>query len=131
GEARQEMDHPGGHGVDVAGCPGDGLGDHSPLPVEDARGEVAGLADDGREGRAHERRGLLVDGGDEPAPEDVEGDLVHGRSAGRRVYPTGGTSTITFEASSTRIRAAALTTTVDSRSSMIAGPSSVAPPPSA
>ena len=84
-EAREEVDHPGRHRVDVPRRAGDRLGDHAPLTVEHPRREVAGLADDGREGRAHERSGLLVDGGDQPAPEDVEGDLIHGRSRGRRV----------------------------------------------
>ena len=76
-EPIEEVDHPGRHRVDVAGRSGDGLGDHPPPAVEHARGQVPRLAHDGRERRAHERGGLLVDGGDQPAPQDVEGDLLH------------------------------------------------------
>jgi hypothetical protein len=83
GEARDEVDHPGRHRVDVARRAGDGLGDHAAAPVEHAGGEVAGLAHDRRERRAHERGGLLVDRGDQPVPQNVERDLLHGRCAPR------------------------------------------------
>ena len=100
-----------------------------PRAVEDAGGEVAGLADDRRERGAHERGGLLVDRRDQPVPEDVEGDLLH-RAPRARSEPAASPRSRS-SASSTRICAAAVTTTVDSRSSMIAGPSSAAPAPSA
>ena len=60
------------------GCAGDGLGDHPPAAVEHGVGEVAGLAHDRAEGRALQRLGLLVDGGDQALPEDLQLDGIEG-----------------------------------------------------
>ena len=62
--------------VDVAGRAGDRLGDHPAAPVEHGVGEVAGLAHDRAERRPLQGLGLLVDGGDQALPEDLQLDRV-------------------------------------------------------
>ena len=73
----EEVLHGQRHRVDVAGRARHRLRDHVAAPVEDAGGEVARLAHDRGEGRAHERGRLLVDDADQPVPADVEGDGIH------------------------------------------------------
>jgi len=80
-----EMGDGVGHGVDVSGRAGDGLGEHLAFRVVDAGGEVAGLAHGGREGGADEGLGLLLDHGDEAVPHDLAGDGGH-----RRLLVAGG-----------------------------------------
>ena len=67
----------GGQRVDVAGRAGDGLGDHAAARVEQAAGQVAGLAHDRAEGDPLQRLGLLADDADQVRPEDFELDAVH------------------------------------------------------
>src|SRR6185503_12710809 len=107
----QEVLHGQGHRVDVPGGAGDRLGDHVAAPIEDPRGEVARLAHDRGERRAHERGRLLVDHSDQAVPADVERDRIHhGASA-----PAG--SAIRVWCGSTVIAAPGPMTVVDSRSS--------------
>jgi hypothetical protein len=84
---RQEVLHRRRERVDVTRCAGVRLREHPAARVEERRGEVAGLAHDRREGRAHEGRRLLVHHGDEPRPEDLEGDRVQRRLSHRSPPP--------------------------------------------
>ena len=67
----------GGQRIDVAGRAGVGLGHHAAARVEQAAGQVAGLAHDRAEGDALQRLGLLADDADQVRPEDLEFDAVH------------------------------------------------------
>ena len=110
--------HGEGHGVDVPRRARHRLRHHPASPVEDTRGQIARLAHDGREGRAHQRGRLLVDDADQPVPADVEGDRI-------KIHDPG--YTISVRRSSTRSIAPGPATVVDSRSSMMAGPWKAAP----
>ena len=61
----------GRHRVHMAGGAGDGLGDHSALPVEHAGRQVTGLADRRREGGTDQGEGLFLDDRDEPVPHHL------------------------------------------------------------
>jgi hypothetical protein len=78
GELAQEMPDAFGHGVDVAGSAGDGLGHHAAVQVEDASGEIAGLAHGGGEGGADHGLRLLFHDGDQAVPHDLAMDLRQG-----------------------------------------------------
>ena len=111
-----EVAHAGGHRVDVAGRARQRLGHHVRVAVEHAAGQVLRLAHDGREGGAHQRHLLLVDHRQQPVPEHLEAEDVHHA-----------TVTTRFHRSSTTARPPGPITSVDSRSSTIAGPS-IRPP---
>jgi hypothetical protein len=75
-EMGDEVLHRFRHRVHVAGRAGHRLGEHAPVEIEDAGGEVARLAHDRREGRAHQRLRLLLDDRDQAVPHDLQPDLV-------------------------------------------------------
>ena len=82
------VEHVGGadrQRVDVAGRAGDGLGDHAAAPVEHRVGEIAGLAHDRAERGPLQRSRLLVDGGDQGLPQDLELDGVERARLCRRL----------------------------------------------
>ena len=66
------------HGIDVAGGAGDRLGHHAAMQVEDAGGQVAGLAHRGGEGGADHGLRLLLDHRDQAVPHDLAVDLREG-----------------------------------------------------
>ena len=66
------------HRVDVARRSRDGLRQHRAVGREDACREVARFAHDGREGGAHERLRLLLDDGEEAAPDQLISQFAHG-----------------------------------------------------
>ncbi|CAB3714706.1 hypothetical protein LMG26845_05972 [Achromobacter insuavis] len=68
-----------GHGVDVAGRAGDGLGDHAAVGQENAGRQIAGLARGGAEGRADQHLGLFLDHRQQPVPGQLEADALLGR----------------------------------------------------
>jgi hypothetical protein len=76
-ERRDEVPDRVGHRVDVPGCPGAGLGQHVAIRQEDARGEIAGFAHDGREGRPDQGRRLLIGSREQPVPDQVVAQDVH------------------------------------------------------
>ena len=71
------------------GVPGHRLGDHAAPQVVDPAREVARFPDDGAEGGAKDRLGLLLDDRDEPIPHYLPVDRVDGgiRSIGRYRHP--------------------------------------------
>ncbi len=77
-ERLQEVADRAGHGVDVAGRAGDGLGQHAALQVEHAGGDVAGLARRGAEGGAHQGLALLLHHRQQSVPHDLQLDLADG-----------------------------------------------------
>ena len=106
------------------------LGHRVPFRVEDHHRQVPALAHDGREGASDEGGDDLVGDPDEPVPHDGQAHRVDGGGAHE--------SLSSFASSATRLRCASTVarspgpiTQVDSRSSMTAGPSMVAPGPSA
>ena len=58
----------------MARCPGDGLGQHAPLEIEDAGRQIAGFTHDRAEGGAHQGLRLLLDHGDQAVPHDLQID---------------------------------------------------------
>ncbi len=100
--------------VDVSRCAGDCLGDHPATLVEHCVGQVAGLADDGGEGRALQRAGLFVDRGDEALPQHLELDRIEGHQLLL--------SAMSEPSSATSTTHPGRITVVVSRSSTIAGP---------
>ena len=75
GKLLQEMPDTFGHGIDVAGRAGDRLRHHAAVQVENAGGQVAGLAHRGREGGADHDLRLLLDDRDQAVPHDLAMDL--------------------------------------------------------
>ena len=71
----QEVADALGHGVDVTGRAGDRLRHHATVQIEDAGGQVAGLAHRGGERGADHGLGLLFHHGDQPVPHDLAVDL--------------------------------------------------------
>jgi hypothetical protein len=57
---------------------GDGLRQHAPLAVEDARRDVPAFAHDGAEGRAHQRLSLFLDHRQKAGPHDLKPGLGEG-----------------------------------------------------
>ena len=88
-EPREKVLHRPGHRVDVPRGPGHRLGDHAAPQVVDPAREVARFPDDGAEGGAKDRLGLLLDDRDEPIPHHLPVDRVDGgiRSMGRHRHP--------------------------------------------
>ena len=64
-----------GHGVDVAGRAGDGLGHHPAFRVEDPGRQVPGLTHAGAEGGAHQAEGLLLHHRDQPVPHHLQSQV--------------------------------------------------------
>jgi hypothetical protein len=71
GKLLQEETHRCGHGVHVTGGPGDRLGEHAAVEIEDSRGKITGLAHGVGEGRANERLRLLLDHSDQSVPHEL------------------------------------------------------------
>ena len=61
---------------------GDGLRQHSPVGGEDTRRQIAGLANRGGKGRAHDRLRLLLDDRDQPVPQHLKSHLFGNTCAG-------------------------------------------------
>ena len=76
-----------GHRVDMARRAGDRLGEHAAPQVEDPGREVAGLAHGGRERRADDRLGLLLDDGDQPIPQHLVAQPGGEAGRGRALAP--------------------------------------------
>src|SRR5258705_4705543 len=100
---------------------GDGLGNHAAALVEHRVGQVAGLADDGRERCPLQRPGLFVDGGDQALPQHLELDRIERHQLLL--------SAISEPSSATSTTQPGRITVVVSRSSTIAGPTSRWPRP--
>src|SRR5690606_38760095 len=111
GEPLQEMMHGGRQRVDVAGSPGDCLGDHPAAVVEHGGRQVSRVPDDRGEGSPHQRCGLLVGGGDQATPEDLELTGTQSHSVTTRT-----------ECSASSTLASGGTTKVDPRSATSTGP---------
>ena len=75
-EDGQKVMDAGCHRVDMAGCSGNRLSNHVAAGIEDARRKITGFADNRREARSHQRRGLLVDDRDQPIPHDFQSDRI-------------------------------------------------------
>src|SRR5207302_7254569 len=106
------------HSVDVPGGTGSGLRDDASHRVEDATPETLRLAHYGGESGTHEGSLLLVGHRQQSTPQHLQRDRVDTRTYSH---------TLTLRAASTSIRASGPTTVVDSRSSIMAGPSSAVP----
>src|SRR5262249_44331536 len=107
-----EVTHARGHRVDVSWSACLGLRDHVAERVEHTARQVLGLAHYRRERGPHQRRLLLVGDRQQSAPQDFQRDRVNAHGVMWR-----------FLNSSTSALAWGPTTVVDSRSSMMAGPS--------
>ena len=71
----QEVADALGHGVDVTGRAGDRLRHHASVQIEDAGGQVAGLAHRGGERGADHGLRLLLHHRDQAVPHDLAVDL--------------------------------------------------------
>ena len=74
----EKMCHRCGHGVDVAGGAGHGLGNHLAPDIIDTRRQVSGFAGDGAESRAEQGLGLFLDHGNQAVPHDLGANGVEG-----------------------------------------------------
>jgi hypothetical protein len=74
-EAGAQGLHRLGHSVDMPRRAGDGLRQHAPVAVEDARRDVPAFAHDGAEGRAHQRLALFLHHRQEAGPHDLQPGL--------------------------------------------------------
>ena len=70
-DAADEMGHGIGHGVHMARCARDGLGQHLARCVIHPRRQIPRLADRGGKGRAHQRLGLFLYNGNQAVPHDL------------------------------------------------------------
>ena len=75
GEFPQEVADAFRHRVDVARRAGDRLRHHAAVQIEDAGGQIAGLAHRGGEGGADHGLRLLLHHGDQAVPHDLAMDL--------------------------------------------------------
>src|SRR5262249_23269923 len=114
----QDVHDAAGHRVDVPRRTRDSLREHIAAWVENTGGEIAALRDRWGERRADQGDRLLFDGGDQTAPERLENQRVE-RVQFCRCHSS---STMRLSTSSTRADPRGPRTTVDSRSSTIAGP---------
>ena len=133
-EVADEVLHRLRHRVDVARRAGHRLRQHAALPVEHAGREVAALAHDRRERRAHQHLRLLLDHRDQAVPHDLQVDecggheLPAGRYGHGRVAMRPGLRSITIHpAASMRASKLAVMNVEVSSSAMIAGPGTRAP----
>ena len=98
------------------------LGDEVAVRVGQRRGEIAGLAQERRAGRAHDHQRHLLRGSAEGVTDDLQGHGID--AAGHRETPV---AICRWPASSARSVAPGGTTTVDHASSTTAGPARVRP----
>ena len=90
GKGGDEVVHRLRHGIDVSGRSGDCLREHSPLQIEDTRGEIAALAHHRGEGGAQQGLRLLLHHREKAIPHDLHvyavnrSMLAHGPSGAAR-----------------------------------------------